>query len=134
MTVASGGHPLPLVLRTAGESREAGVPGTLLGVVADPELTDASVDLEPGDSIVLYTDGVTEARAPQRVYGAVDLAGFAGHHEPLRAAAIAERIERGALSSGAGEQRDDIAIVVLKVRAAGVAAPPEARAEGVPAV
>jgi PAS domain S-box-containing protein len=134
VTVASGGHPLPLVLRAHGESREAGVPGTLLGVVADPEIMDSSVDLEPGDAIVLYTDGVTEARAPKRVYGAGDLAGFAGDHERLRAEAIAERIERGALSAGSGEQRDDIAIVVLKVRTAGVPAPPPARAEGVPAV
>jgi serine phosphatase RsbU (regulator of sigma subunit)/PAS domain-containing protein len=134
VTVASGGHPLPLVLRAHGESREAGVPGTLLGVVPDPEILDSTVDLEPGDAIVLYTDGVTEARAPKRVFGEVDLAGVAVDHERLRAAAIAERIERGALSVGSGEQRDDIAIVVLKVRAAGVAAPPEARIEGVPAV
>ena len=100
-----------------GESGEAGQPGTLLGIVPDPEITDdARSTSSPGDAVVLYTDGVTEARAPKRVYGANDLTGFAGAHEALNAAAIAERIERGALSAQADEPRDDVAIVVLKVR------------------
>jgi PAS domain S-box-containing protein len=115
-TVATGGHPLPLVLRAHGESGEAGRPGTVLGIVPDPDLVDVEIDLQAGDAVVLYTDGVTEARAPARVYGANDLTGFAGQHKGLKAAAIAERIERGALSAQAEEPRDDVAIVVLKVR------------------
>ena len=79
---------------------------------------------------MLYTDGVTEARAPKRVWGSNDLARFVGAHEPLRAAAIAERIERGALSAQADEPRDDVAIVVLKVTAAGMPAPPVPRSRG----
>ncbi len=93
-----------------------------------------TIDLFPGDSLVLFTDGVTEARAPKRVWGSNDLARFVGTHEPLRAAAIAERIERGALSAQAEEPRDDVAIVVLKVTAGGPPAPAVARDEGVSAV
>jgi PAS domain S-box-containing protein len=133
-TVASGGHPLPLALRAGADPAEAGTPGTLLGVVPDPDIDDVRQDLFPGDSLVLFTDGVTEARAPKRVWGSNDLARFVGAHEPLRAAAIAERIERGALAAQADEPRDDVAIVVLKVTAAGAAAPSASRSEGVPAV
>jgi serine phosphatase RsbU (regulator of sigma subunit) len=134
VTMAAGGHPLPIALRAGARATEAGRPGTLLGVVSDPELEDAVLDLEPGDTLVLYTDGVTEARAPKRVWGMNDLAGFVGQHEPLRAAAIAERIERGALSAYPDDPRDDVAIVVLKVTAAGAPLPEPARREGVPAV
>jgi PAS domain S-box-containing protein len=133
-TIAAGGHPLPLTLRAGSEPGEAGRPGTLLGVVPDPDIDDTSIDLFPGDSLVLFTDGVTEARAPKRVWGSNDLARFVGVHEPLRADAIAERIERGALSAQAEEPRDDVAIVVLKVMAAGAPTPLDPRSEGVPAV
>ena len=132
-TVASGGHPLPLVLRADGTPREAGTPGTLLGVISDPEIEDAATDLGTGDSLVLFTDGVTEARAPARVWESDDLARFVGVHEPLSAAAIAERIERGALSAPDEQPRDDVAIVVLKVTGAVGAAPVVARGEGVTA-
>ena len=100
----------------------------------DPDLEDVTIDLEPGDALVLFTDGVTEARAPKRVWGANDLAGFVGQHEALRAAAIAERIERGALSAQADEPRDDVAIVVVKVIAAGAPLPDAAHRHGVEAV
>jgi PAS domain S-box-containing protein len=133
-TIASGGHPLPLALRAGAEGSEVGLPGSLLGVLDDPDIDDVRLDLFPGDSLVLFTDGVTEARAPKRVWGANDLARFVGAHEPLRAAAIAERIERGALSAQADEPRDDVAIVVLKVVAAGAPTPPAPRSEGVPAL
>jgi serine phosphatase RsbU (regulator of sigma subunit) len=133
-TISSAGHPLPLVLRTGAEPSDAGAHGTLLGVVPDPDLHDVAVDLKPGDALVLYTDGVTEARAPKRVWGSNDLAGFVGQHEPLRAAAIAERIERGALSAQADEPRDDVAIVVIKVAGADPAAPRVDRREDVSAV
>jgi sigma-B regulation protein RsbU (phosphoserine phosphatase) len=133
-TVAAGGHPLPLALRVGDVAVEVGLPGTLLGVVTDPDIEDASIDMAAGDSLVLFTDGVTEARAPKRIWGASDLAGFVGAHEPLRASAIAERIERGALSAQADEPRDDVAIVVLKVTAGGAPAPRVPRSEGVTAV
>ena len=59
---ASGGHPLPLLVRPDGEVRAVGAPGTLLGVVSDPSFEDRSVELAPGDALVFYTDGVIEER------------------------------------------------------------------------
>jgi PAS domain S-box-containing protein len=121
ITVASGGHPLPLVLRADGRVDAVGTPGTLLGVLPDPQLSDDSVRLEPGDAVVLYTDGVTDARAPERVLSPADLAGLLRECAGLDAAAIAERIERAATApppganGSSGDPRDDVAILVLRV-------------------
>jgi PAS domain S-box-containing protein len=111
---ASGGHPLPLLLRPDGGVQPVGAPGTLLGVVPDPSFEDRSVDLSPGDALVFYTDGVIEDRgdgglAEERL--AALLAECAGKG----ADAIAARIEEAAVRSQGGNPRDDIAVLVLRV-------------------
>jgi PAS domain S-box-containing protein len=111
---SSGGHPLPLVLR-ASDSGEVGSPGTLLGIVPDPDLADSRVLLRPGEALVLYTDGVTDSAAPQRIWSAAELAEAVGPPSQLDADTIAERVMQAALSGARGEPRDDIAILVLKV-------------------
>jgi PAS domain S-box-containing protein len=120
LTVASGGHPLPLVLRADGRVDAVGTPGTLLGIMTDPQLSDDSVRLDPGDAVVLYTDGVTDAHAPERVLSPADLAGLLRECAGLDAAAIAERVERAATGPSGpepdSEPRDDVAILVLRVR------------------
>ena len=112
---ASGGHPLPLVLRAASEAGEVGVPGTLLGIVSDPTLTNERVRLSPGDALVLYTDGVTDSAAPARILSGPELAAAVGPPAGLDADTIAERVLDAALSGTGAEPRDDIAILVLKV-------------------
>src|SRR4051794_3542379 len=61
LRLALGGHPPALVLRASGEVEAHGAPGTLIGVFADPDLEETTVTLGPGDVVLLYTDGVTEA-------------------------------------------------------------------------
>ena len=112
---SSGGHPLPLLLRTGDGGTELGEPGTLLGIVTDPTLRDEEVKLRPGDAVVLYTDGVTEAGAPARLLTGPQLAATVGPPAGLAADAIAERLLTTALESTPDEPRDDIAIIVLKV-------------------
>jgi PAS domain S-box-containing protein len=112
---ASGGHPLPLVLRAAHTGGEVGEPGTLLGIVPDPQLHDQRVLLRAGDAVVLYTDGVTDSAAPRRIWTGPELAGVVGRTAGKDADAIAELVMSAALGDGGGEPRDDIAILVLKV-------------------
>ena len=55
--MATGGHPLPLVLRAGGAVETVGSPGTLLGILDEPEITEQSVELAPGDALVLSPTG-----------------------------------------------------------------------------
>jgi PAS domain S-box-containing protein len=113
--LACGGHPLPLILHPDGKVEAAGVPGTLLGVVPDPDLQDQSVELGPGDSLVLYTDGVIEARTAAGMFGVEELSAVLESSVGLDAAGIAERIELAVLEVE-DDPRDDIAILVLQLR------------------
>ena len=116
---ASGGHPLPLVVRADGSVSEVGTPGTLLGIVPDPDLVDEVIELQVGDAAILYTDGVTDAAAPDIVREPLDLAGQMGLRGDESADELAQRLLDAALAGDrVGEPRDDIAIVVIKARAA----------------
>jgi PAS domain S-box-containing protein len=113
--VACGGHPLPLLLRADGTVESFGAPGTLLGVVPDPNLEDRAVTLEPGDSLVFYTDGVIESRSDATVLDERRLAELVATCAGTGADAIASKIEEAAVLSQGGRPRDDIAVLVLRV-------------------
>jgi len=113
--VACGGHPLPLLLRADGSVETVGVPGTLLGVVPDPNLEDRAVTLEPGDALVFYTDGVIESRGDATVLDERRLAELVATCAGTGADAIAARVEEAAVLSQGGRPRDDIAVLVLRV-------------------
>ena len=115
---ASGGHPLPLLLRADGRVEAVGAPGTLLGVVPDPSFEDRSLALAAGDAIVFYTDGVIEARASNGHSLDEDrLADLVATCAGADADAIAARVETAALEAQDGNPRDDIAVLVLRVAA-----------------
>ena len=112
LTLANGGHPLPLILRADGSVEQAGVPGSILGVLEDPDLTDSSLELNKGDAVVLFTDGVTEERGPdiEDEWLITMLPALRG----LNANSIVDSIERAAVDYLPGEPRDDIALLVLR--------------------
>ncbi|MEU2717179.1 SpoIIE family protein phosphatase [Streptomyces sp. NPDC007205] len=114
-TLASAGHPLPLVLSPDGTVRTAARPQTLLGVVEDETYTSETLDLRPGDSLLCVTDGVTERRSGSCQFDDGDglaraLSGCAG----LSAELIAERIRRLVHDFGRGLPEDDLALLVLQ--------------------
>jgi PAS domain S-box-containing protein len=113
--VSTGGHPLPLLLRADGRVEVAGRTGTLLGVLADPELSETSLALRPGDALVLFTDGVIEASPLDDAFGPARLAAFLGDCAGLDATRIAAGVERRVLEVQSGHLRDDVAVVVLRV-------------------
>jgi phosphoserine phosphatase RsbU/P len=113
--IASGGHPLPLVLRADGSVVQAGHAGTLLGIVPDPDLSADRVVLGPGDALVAYTDGVIEASPLDDAFGPRAFAGFLGGQAGRPAGAIASAVEDEVLALQSGRLRDDLALVVLRV-------------------
>jgi anti-sigma regulatory factor (Ser/Thr protein kinase) len=64
LTLAVAGHPLPVVVRRAGWIDTRGQAGSLLGLFDTLDVEEDRVGLGPGDAIVFFTDGVTEARNP----------------------------------------------------------------------
>ncbi|MGW2827941.1 SpoIIE family protein phosphatase [Streptomyces sp. NPDC001286] len=114
-TLASAGHPLPLLLGADGDVRTAARPQTLLGVVEDETYSSESFALRPGDSLLCVTDGVTERRSGSAQFDDADglaaaLAGCAG----LSAQLIAERIRRLVHEFGGRPPEDDLALLVLQ--------------------
>ncbi|WP_392967653.1 SpoIIE family protein phosphatase [Streptomyces sp. LN245] len=114
-TLASAGHPLPLLLSPDGGVREMARPQTLLGVFEDPQYASESFELYPGDSLLCVTDGVTERRDGSRQFDDDDglaqaLAGCTG----LNAEMIAERIRGLVHAFGSRPPEDDMALLVLQ--------------------
>jgi len=117
VTASSAGHPRPVLLRADGTTSLLDCAGVLIGVVPSPPLVDLDVALAPGDAVVLYTDGVTEARRGRELFGDGRLLetvqGLAG----ASAEALARGIEDAVVAFQEGAT-DDVAIVALRVSAA----------------
>ena len=123
--LAFGGHPYPLLVRAGGRGEEVVVRGTLVGVEAEPVLEPVELALAAGDTLVLYTDGVVDARdaagarfGEARLHEAVDAA--AGGTAESVAAAVDEAVAAfeppAPATVGVPERtRDDRAIVALRV-------------------
>src|SRR6185436_21084417 len=62
LTYCNAGHYLPMLVRADGTSERLGIGGPVLGVLPDAEYEKASISLGAGDRVVLFTDGLTEAR------------------------------------------------------------------------
>jgi serine phosphatase RsbU (regulator of sigma subunit) len=116
LTVALGGHPLPLILRKDGRVDSVGEPGTLLGVLPSPVLADADATLSVGDSLILYTDGMLDIRDRSSRDDPDWLAKELGKWAGKSADEIAEHLSQAAIKRHGGEPRDDIAVLVLHRR------------------
>jgi len=132
LSLASGGHTRPLVVPASGPPRFLeGEVGTVVGVVAGLAFQRHDLHLEPGDSLLLYTDGVTEAHDPAgQLFGEERLLAHLEAQAAREPRALAEGV-RGAVRSFAGSapQFDDIAILVVRRASAPLPAAAEARLE-----
>ena len=114
--VSLGGHPPPVLLEAGGSIRRVGDPGRALGVFDDPGLTPREGRLAPGDALVFYTDGVTEARSPDGAFfGEERLLSLLRACAGLDASALAARVESAVLDFQENTSRDDMAVLVLRV-------------------
>ncbi|GHB30233.1 hypothetical protein GCM10010331_15770 [Streptomyces xanthochromogenes] len=114
--LTSAGHPLPLIVRADGTVDVADTRGNLVGVLPDVHARTATVTLAPGESCVLFTDGITEAKGgplgdsqfgEERLKRA--LAGCAG----MPAEAIVEHVQMLASQWLGGRRHDDMAVVAI---------------------
>lgn len=114
LVLCSGGHPLPLVRRSIGQVVPVGVPGTLLGVTDDLSLSDSVVHLDPGESLVCYTDGLSDRREGRRTFGEEGIVKALLQGKGLSAAELARSIEAEALAFVDDEPADDMAVLALR--------------------
>jgi serine phosphatase RsbU (regulator of sigma subunit) len=117
LTLALGGHPPALILRADGRVEFHGEPGTLIGVFSDPALREVDVALDPGDVVLLYTDGVTEAGPVGEEIGEEGLARLLAELAGRTPEEIVAAVEHAAVAAQEGQPRDDIALVALRLEA-----------------
>ena len=113
-TICNGGHPPPLLLRDNASPAPLGRPGSLLGVLESPDLYDNKISLNPGDTILLYTDGVTEGRSGKEFFGEHRLADTVSHHDGSAYDLCNTALTR-VLDFQGGTPRDDIILLAMRI-------------------
>ncbi|MFG2766774.1 PP2C family protein-serine/threonine phosphatase [Streptomyces rubiginosohelvolus] len=113
LTTCSAGHPRPLVLRADGSISEVVSGGLLLGILDDVSYESHEDSLTPGDTLVLFTDGLTESREADGTYFESVLPGRLSALRGSDAAHVAESLARQARTFRASGQ-DDIALLVAR--------------------
>lgn len=117
LELSTAGHPLPILARADGTAAPVGDVGTPLGILERPELPEITATLEPGDLLVFYTDGVSEAAAPRQILTEHDLAALVAEKAAEGPRAVVEHLERVAVANAGGQPRDDIACLALRIAA-----------------
>jgi sigma-B regulation protein RsbU (phosphoserine phosphatase) len=113
LTMATGGHPLPLCRRADGRIETLGRPGRFLGMEETPKVSESAAVLRPGDLVALYTDGVTEAHDGDDFFGETGIAEVLAATAGRSAQVVADAVVAAALAFQHGQARDDIAVVVV---------------------
>jgi serine phosphatase RsbU (regulator of sigma subunit) len=115
VSCASAGHPAARVVTPDGKVGELGGHGLALGIDSDQEYAVAEIELAPGTTVVLYTDGVLEARHGGELYGEERLDDLLRRRAGLAPQELAEAILADCRSFAGGELTDDCAVVCLRV-------------------
>ena len=113
LTVASAGHPSPLVANLKGEARELRTEGPMLGAFSDAEWRDRTFQVETGELVLLYTDGITEALGGRNGLGRDRLRMMLSTEAGRRPAEVVQAL--GDALDGV-LVRDDLAALVLRRR------------------
>jgi sigma-B regulation protein RsbU (phosphoserine phosphatase) len=117
LNFSNAGHNPPVILRADGENHFLTLPdGLVLGVMSETEYSDSRVILEPGDMIVAYTDGVTEAMNGEReLYSDARLQSKVATLAGSTVENTVKQIVASVRTHAAGApQSDDIAVLALK--------------------
>lgn len=115
VTVALAGHPQPLLIGADGFVRQVGKPGTLLGVLDPVRVHLEQIEMHAGDTLLLFTDGVIDAGAPQDQLGEAGLVEIVSRSADLPLPALLQRIESATTERGEGRVRDDIALLGMRL-------------------
>ncbi|CAN5805307.1 hypothetical protein BH23ACT12_BH23ACT12_17240 [soil metagenome] len=113
LTVASAGHPLPLIFRADGTVEPIGAFGLMAGAFSTATYSDRSTLLKTGDTVVFFTDGLTEAPQGQRLLGEAGVTKLVQSLAGSSPAQISARLAEAALAGAV--ERDDVTILVMGI-------------------
>jgi serine phosphatase RsbU (regulator of sigma subunit) len=116
LTCGSAGHPAPRLVRPDGTVEAIPVRGLALGIEAGQEYEAAEVAFPPGSSVVVFTDGVVEARRGKELFGVARLDDVLVAERDRPAEAIAEAVLAACRQFAGAELADDCAVVVIARR------------------
>jgi sigma-B regulation protein RsbU (phosphoserine phosphatase) len=116
MQWANAGHCSPLLVRATGEVYELAPTGMPVGMLEEATWKDAALQMERGDLLVMYTDGVSEAMNREREqYGAERLVALLQRDFWLEPADLAASVKADiAVFTGGEPQRDDLTLLILR--------------------
>ncbi|GAA3763184.1 PP2C family protein-serine/threonine phosphatase [Salinactinospora qingdaonensis] len=119
LELASGGHPCPLILHRDGTVTDVVLRGMFVGALRQAVFDSVALTLAPGETLLLYSDGVTEARRGVlngEMFGEERLRDLLAECAGLPAEATAARLEQAIGDWLGGNRHDDIAILALQPR------------------
>ena len=122
LAFASAGHPPPLVWRAAsGSCERLDAEGLILGVRTEVRFEERRIDLHPGDILLLFTDGITEAESPEgSFFGEERLAALLQDLHALPPEQLIEQLrQQVGLFTASGSFSDDVTLVVMKMEPGG---------------
>jgi serine phosphatase RsbU (regulator of sigma subunit) len=114
VAAAGAGHPMPRLVAADGTVTALEAQGLVLGVEPEQEYGEVRATLDIGGAVVLYTDGVLEARYEGELYGFERLDGLLAERHDLSAEQLAQAVLDDCRSYARGELADDCAVVVVK--------------------
>ena len=114
---ANAGHNAPILVHRDGSHERFHAGGGVLGIFPHQNFSAGTAQLSPGDRVVFFTDGVTEAcNAEDEEFGEPRLLSLLGENRALHAASLQEQILRGVAEFSRGHWSDDATLLVLAVR------------------
>jgi serine phosphatase RsbU (regulator of sigma subunit) len=114
VAAASAGHPPPRLVLADGTVSRVAAHGLVLGIEPGQEYAEVRAELPRGAALVLYTDGVVEARRDGELYGDERLDALLTARRDLPARALAAAVAEDAREFGGGELSDDVAVVAIR--------------------
>jgi len=119
LTFLNAGHNPPLIVHAAGTVEQLASGGLPLGIKGDAEYREGRTQIQPGDVLVIYSDGVTEASSPSgEEFGPTRLYEVVSRNVEASAAGIRDRIESALTKFAQGTRAaDDITLVIVKRQA-----------------